>query len=29
MRHGDYIRIDAMFVVPGRWPKHVPHVWQG
>ena len=29
MRHGDDIRIDAMFIVPGRWPRHVPHVWQG
>jgi putative endonuclease len=29
MRDGDDVRIDAMFVVPGRWPKHLPNVWQG
>ena len=29
MREGDDIRIDAMFVVPGRWPKHLANVWQG
>ncbi len=29
MREGDDVRIDAMFVVPGRWPKHLPNVWQG
>jgi putative endonuclease len=29
MREGDHIRIDAMFVVPGRWPRHLPNVWQG
>jgi len=29
MRPGDDVRIDAMFVVPGRWPKHLPNVWQG
>ena len=28
-RDGDDIRIDAMFVVPGRWPRHLPNVWQG
>lgn len=28
-RDGDDIRIDAMFVVPGRWPRHLPDVWQG
>lgn len=26
---GDDIRIDAIFVVPGRLPRHVPHIWQG
>jgi putative endonuclease len=26
---GDTIRIDAVFVVPGRWPRHVANVWQG
>lgn len=29
MRDGDDVRIDAIFVVPGRWPKHLPNVWQG
>ena len=26
---GDDIRIDAMFIVPGRLPRHVPNVWHG
>ncbi|MEO7278074.1 MAG: YraN family protein [Sphingomicrobium sp.] len=29
LREGDSIRIDALFIVPGRWPKHVANVWQG
>lgn len=29
MRNGDDVRIDALFVVPGRWPRHLPNVWQG
>ena len=29
MRDGDDIRIDAMFIVPRRWPRHLPNVWQG
>jgi len=29
MRAGDDIRIDAMFVVPGKLPRHLPDVWQG
>lgn len=29
MREGDDVRIDALFVVPRRWPKHLPNVWQG
>ncbi len=29
MRDGDDIRIDALFVVPYRWPRHLPNVWQG
>ena len=29
LRDGDDVRIDAMFIVPGRWPRHVPNVWQG
>jgi putative endonuclease len=28
-RPGDTIRIDAIFIVPGRWPRHVENVWQG
>ncbi|TFI59697.1 YraN family protein [Sphingomonas parva] len=26
---GDTIRIDAIFVVPGRLPRHVANIWQG
>ena len=29
MRDGDDVRIDAMFIVPRRWPKHLANVWQG
>jgi putative endonuclease len=29
MRANDDVRIDAMFIVPGRWPQHLPDVWQG
>jgi putative endonuclease len=29
MRAGDDIRIDALFIVPSRWPRHLPDVWQG
>ena len=29
MRDGDDIRIDAMFIVPRRWPRHLTNVWQG
>ena len=29
MRAGDDVRIDALFVVPGRWPRHLANVWQG
>ncbi|MGI8705479.1 MAG: YraN family protein [Sphingomicrobium sp.] len=29
MREGDDVRIDAVFVVPGRLPRHLPNVWQG
>jgi putative endonuclease len=28
-RPGDDIRIDAIFIVPGRWPLHLADVWQG
>jgi putative endonuclease len=23
------IRIDVIQIVPGRWPRHLVHVWQG
>ena len=26
---GDDIRIDAVLVVPRRFPRHLPNVWQG
>lgn len=29
MREGDDIRIDALFIVPGRIPRHLANVWQG
>ena len=29
MRAGDDVRIDLVFIVPRRWPKHLPNVWQG
>jgi putative endonuclease len=29
MRPGDDVRIDAIFVVPSRWPRHLTNVWQG
>ncbi|MFL6764297.1 MAG: YraN family protein [Sphingomicrobium sp.] len=29
MRDGDNIRIDALFIVPGLWPRHLANVWQG
>lgn len=29
MRAGDNVRIDAIFVVPGRRPQHLADVWQG
>lgn len=28
-RPGDTIRIDAMFIIPGRWPRHLENVWHG
>lgn len=28
-RAGDDIRIDALFVIPGRWPRHMANVWHG
>jgi putative endonuclease len=29
MRDGDDVRIDALFIVPRRWPRHLANVWQG
>ena len=29
LKSGDDLRIDAIFIVPGRLPRHVPNVWQG
>lgn len=28
-REGDDIRIDALFIVPGRLPRHLANVWHG
>jgi putative endonuclease len=28
-RDGDDIRIDAIFLVPGRLPRHLANVWHG
>jgi putative endonuclease len=29
MRAGDDVRIDAIFIVPFRWPRHLANIWQG
>ena len=29
IRDGDDVRIDALFIVPRRWPRHLVDVWQG
>ena len=29
MRDGDAVRIDALYVVPRRLPRHLANVWQG
>ena len=29
LKPGDDLRIDAIFIVPGRFPSHMPDVWQG
>ena len=29
MRDGDDVRIDGIFIVPGRLPRHLPDIWQG
>ena len=28
-REGDEVRIDAMFIVPRRLPRHLANVWHG
>ena len=28
-RVGDDVRIDALFIVPRRLPRHLPNVWRG
>jgi putative endonuclease len=28
-RADDTIRIDAIFMVPNRWPRHVENIWRG
>jgi putative endonuclease len=29
MRDGDAVRIDALFIVPGKLPRHLANVWEG
>ena len=29
MREGDAVRIDAIFIVPRRLPRHLPDIWRG
>ena len=29
VREGDDVRIDALFIVPRRWPRHLTNVWHG
>ena len=29
MRAGDELRIDAIYIVPRRLPRHLPNIWQG
>jgi putative endonuclease len=29
MKDVDEVRIDAIFIVPFRWPRHLANVWQG
>ena len=28
-RPGDDVRIDAIFIVPRRWPRHLANIWHG
>lgn len=29
MPGGDTVRLDAIFMIPRRWPRHVTNVWHG
>ena len=29
MRPGDDVRIDAILIVPRRWPRHLTNIWHG
>ena len=29
LKPGDDLRIDAVFIVPGRLPRHMPNIWHG
>ena len=29
VRPDDTVRIDAIFIVPRRWPRHIENVWRG
>jgi putative endonuclease len=29
LQPGDDVRVDAMFIVPWRWPRHLTNVWHG
>ena len=29
LRDGDTVRLDAIFIVPRRWPRHMTNVWHG
>ena len=29
LRAGDDVRIDAIFIVPGKLPRHLANVWEG
>jgi putative endonuclease len=29
LKPGDDVRIDAIFIVPGRLPRHLPNIWHG
>lgn len=29
LKGAETVRIDALYIVPGRWPRHLPDVWHG